>query len=84
MEATFLVRRHLGQRPPDHRKIASFSRLWSPTPGNSGHDSWQVRPNSGEILGTDAIAPIDHVQDNLDLERWFRLVKGSKFTNTRA
>src|SRR5512135_1167103 len=59
MEATFAVRRRVGQRPPDHGKVASFSRVPGPSPGNSGHDPGQDRPNSAEILGIGAIAPID-------------------------
>src|SRR5512135_1931306 len=58
MEATFPVRRRVGQRPPDHGKVASFSRVPGPSPGNSGHDPGQDRPNSAEILGIGAIAPI--------------------------
>src|SRR5512135_443205 len=57
MEATFAVRRRVGQRPPDHGKVASFSRAPGPSPGNSGHDPGQDRPNSAEILGIGAIAP---------------------------
>src|SRR5512138_3702130 len=57
MEATFPVRRRVGQRPPDHGKVASFSRVPGPSPGNSGHDPGQDRPNSAEILGIGAIAP---------------------------
>src|SRR5512135_223454 len=58
MEATFPVRRRVGQRPPDHGKVASFSRVPGPSPGNSGHDPGQDRPNSAEILGIGAIAPL--------------------------
>src|SRR5512144_465308 len=57
MEATFPVRRRVGQRPPDHGKVASFSRVPGPSPGNSGHDPGQDRPHSAEILGIGAIAP---------------------------
>src|SRR5512133_2285085 len=57
MEATFPVRRRVGQRPPDHGKVASFSRVPGPSPGNSGHDPGQDRPNSAEILGIGTIAP---------------------------
>src|SRR5512142_2682339 len=57
MEATFSVRRRVGQRPPDHGKVASFSRVPGPSPGNSGHDPGQDRPNSAEILGIGVIAP---------------------------
>src|SRR5512135_2000453 len=57
MEATFPVRRRVGQRPPDHGKVASISRVPGPSPGNSGHDPGQDRPNSAEILGIGAIAP---------------------------
>ncbi len=53
------MRRRVGQRPPDHGKVASFSRVPGPSPGNSGHDPGQDRPNSAEILGIGAIAPRD-------------------------
>ncbi|CAN5914187.1 hypothetical protein BH23PLA1_BH23PLA1_43500 [soil metagenome] len=59
MEATFPVRRLFGSRPPDHWKVASFSRPWSPASGNSGHACRPDRPNSEEIPGTGAIAPIE-------------------------
>src|SRR5512135_207648 len=62
MEATFPVRRRVGQRPPDHGKVASFSRVPGPSPGNSGHDPGQDRPNSAEILGIGAIAPLQYVE----------------------
>src|SRR5512135_3239578 len=48
MEATFPGRRRAGQTPPHHGKVASFSRVPSPAPGNSGHDPRQDCPNSTE------------------------------------
>src|SRR3954454_1799610 len=50
IEATFPGRRRGGQIPPNHRKVASFSRGWRPSPGNSGPNSEQDRPNSAKFL----------------------------------
>src|SRR5512133_2221889 len=66
MEATFPVRRRVGQTPPNHGKVASFSRVPSPPPGNSGHDPGQERPNSAEIVGTGAIAPLGAAHSGTD------------------
>src|SRR5512142_1594468 len=63
IEATFPVRGRVGEMPPIHREIASFSRASRPPLKNSGHDAEPECSNFAEILGMDAIAP--HRNDSL-------------------